>query len=397
MEWSKYTVEDKPFALTSLVAFLLLLGGLYSDSYIVFFIGVLYFVAFFVNNYYLKHVGEELKLVNKKVRSRHFIGEAGEWEIVLTNMGLPIMKGELQIVFDDCVSPINEKQSNHLSNYTIKMPFSINKGQSKIITIPYQAVKRGVSKITNIELKIPHFFGFGDTVLEYKQLFKNEALVYPSVMPVHNLKHFLSEKSGESIVNHSLFEDMLAPSGTRDYLYSDSFNRIHWKASARKQTLQTKVFETAAERGWHLSINIAERYAINNQLEFMMSSAAELAYYSYKNNIPFSISINMRVFGNTPFCYIPVGTGKEHLQRILETLSLVNHHSILYPYDKMVSFYERHLFVQPYFIQSGLVNETATDMIKSLNRKGVNLLRLDLDEKQAAIKRYHIDDKRGVS
>jgi len=99
MEWRRYTVDDKPFTLTSLVSFFLLIGGLYRESYLLFFIGVLYFVALFVNNYYLKHVGEELKVANKKVRNRHFIGEIGEWEIVLTNEGLPIMKGELHIVF----------------------------------------------------------------------------------------------------------------------------------------------------------------------------------------------------------------------------------------------------------------------------------------------------------
>ncbi|MFE8703549.1 DUF58 domain-containing protein [Cytobacillus sp. FJAT-54145] len=397
MEWKKHIVEDRGFTVTSLIAFLLLLVGFFTTVWFVFLIAVLYFVLFYANNLYLKNVGEGLKLNNKKIINRYFIGERGEWQLIFENSGLPIMRGEVRIVFDDCLAPIKGDVDNVLANYELTMPFSINRGNKREIQIPYEAKKRGVSKIRKIEITLPHFFGFGETILEYKHFVKQEVLVYPKTIPIKNIQHFLSKQNGESVVNHSLFEDLLAPSGTRDYLFSDSFNRIHWKASARKQTLQTKVYNRLAERGYHLSLNISDGYSITSQLEPLLSSAAELAYFSIKNDIPFSLSINMRVAGSTPFYYIPQGTGNKHLQKVLETLAVIGQHSYIYPYDKMLSFYNRHLSVQPYFIHGGVKSGSFTDQIIPIRKKGTSLLQIELFDQYANLQPLHIKASEGVS
>jgi uncharacterized protein (DUF58 family) len=385
MEWKKYTVENISFSIVGVIALLMLLISFYLQSWLLFFSATLIFVIRVVNYYYLEKLGVKLVFDNKKVRRKFFVGEKGEWELFFDNRGVPIMNGDIRITFDEVVQPIDTSVEARLYKYEIMAPFSLGYGQKIKIKIPYQTNRRGLAKIRKIELHIPHFFGFSETVLEYKYMVKQEVLVYPRTIPVKNKEVYLSMKLGESPIKDSVYEDLLAPAGTREYLNTDSFNRIHWKASARKQALQTKVYDRIAEQGWHLSLNIGEAHSISSYLESLVSSAAELAYFSVKNHIPFSISINIRTAGHTPFYYIPVGLGSDHLQRVLEMLAHIDYHSSIYPYHKMLFFYERHLVNQPYFIQGGNASKDSKEFFARITKKGQQVVLLQIEKDEASL------------
>lgn len=384
MEWKKYSVEDNFIGLTGVLACFLFFWSFYFQSFLIFFIAVFLLLFSFCNSYYLKHVGKRLCLENKKMRYKFFPEETGEWSLAFENKGLPIMKGNLRIYFDDQVAPIEGIGEKRLNKYEVNIPMSLNFNQSMVITIPFKTVKRGVAKIRSIELHIPHFFGLGETVLEYKNLFMQEALVYPLPVPVRNKSMFMSGRPGESFIHYSLYEDYLSPAGTREYVYSDSFNRIHWKASAKTQTLQTKIYDRVAETGWNLSLNIASGHAISTQAELLISSAAELAYYSAKHHIPFSLCINIRVAGSIPFYYIPPGTGNDQLQKVLEALALVDPYSSVYPYERMLSFYGRHLSNQPFFIHGGDWTSGAEKLLQLYKNNGITLLQLNIEDESGS-------------
>lgn len=380
MEWKKYSVEDNYFGLTVILAVFLFFLSFYIQSFLVLFLAVFLLLFIFANSFYLKHVGKKLYLENVKERNKFFPQENGEWILVFENKGLPIMKSRLRVYFDDQVAPLDGFGDKRLTKFEVNLPISLNYNQKTIVKIPFQTIKRGVAKIRTVELHVPHFFGLGETVLEYKYLFLQEALVYPLPIPVNNKDLFLTARPGESSVSHSLYEDHLSPAGTREYVSSDSFNRIHWKASARMQSLQTKIYDRVAETGWHLSLNIANGHAISSQIEGLISGAAELAYYSAKQQIPFSLCINIRVAGSIPFYYIPAGIGKEQLQKVLEALAYINPYSSAYPYDRMLSFYSRHLTNQPYFIHGGNRSTQSDELLRIFNHKGISLLELALEE-----------------
>lgn len=385
MEWKKYIVSDKYLESTGMLAAFLLLISFYFHSRLLSFLAIVLLVLIYVNSLYLKHVGKRLYFINEKEKTKFFPNDNGVWVFQFENNGLPIMNGKLTVAFDDIVAPMDGMGDHNFSKYEVTIPFSINHKQKNRIVLPFTALKRGAAKVWSLQIHIPHFFGLGETVLEYRHFLMQEVVVYPLPRPVKNLNSLMSEKSGNSVVAHSLIEDPFSPAGTRDYVYSDSFNRINWKASARMQVLQTKVFERVAETGWTLSLNIANGHSVFTHLEELLSSAAEVAYFSMKHNIPLTLCINVGKAGAIPFYYLPTGTGKEQLQKVLEMLAMVKAYSYTIPYEKMLSYYNRHLIAQPYFIHGGNRTSRETNSFQQLQQNGIKLFELQVTENETSL------------
>ena len=68
-------------------------------------------------------------------------------------------------------------------------------------------------------------------------------IVYPKIFPIAHLGIPSLHPLGETIAERRIFEDPIRVIGVRDYNPRDSRRHIHWKATARRQELQVKVFE----------------------------------------------------------------------------------------------------------------------------------------------------------
>jgi uncharacterized protein (DUF58 family) len=388
MDWKKYTVENRSLPVMAALALLLVILSLYLSSAVLSLISTLFFSVLLANNYYLKKLGEGVHFQNKAARKRMFIDEQSEWELDFVNNGLPILNARLHICFDDIAVPLRGAEKPRFSKYELSIPFTLPRKGEYSIRIPFSAGRRGLAKIRSMELRIPHFFGFGETVLEYSRLISQEALIYPKRLPVENKEDFISAKPGNEAARHSLFQDVMSPAGTRNYVPTDSFNQIHWKATARSQSIQTKVYETVSEKGLLLSLNLSEGYSITPRLEELLSCSAELAYTAAKEGIPFAVCMNIRTAGPVPFQYIPSGTGKGHLQKVLESFALAGYHSVLYPFDKMAAHYTRRFSLQPYIIHGGSKPQAGGKYFKELEQKGFTVLEMQLDEQKACIRPF---------
>jgi uncharacterized protein (DUF58 family) len=397
MQWKKYSVENNYLPITGAFAFFICIASFFFQSWLAFFVGVFIVMLLSFNHLYKLKVGEGLLFDNKKVREKYFPGEEGEWVLDFHNKGVPIMKAKLSVSFHDSVTPHAQLANKKSSIYEVTVPFSISYKQKMSMTIPFTAEKRGTSRISKMELMISHFFGLGETILEKNFHSMQEALVYPKTLNVHNKQSLLTSKQGESPVSLSLFEDTLSPAGTREYHYSDSFNRIHWKASARRQSLQTKLYDKVTENGWNIAINIGDDTFITDHLEEILSGAADLAYFYVKQNIPFSVCINIRQVGITPFYYIMPGTGREHLQKVLEAIALIDVHTSVYPFEKMLAYYDSHLEAQPFFLLAGQYVPEKRDLLSKIAEKGTSIYELIVNDQSASIVKKSLSPKRGMT
>jgi uncharacterized protein (DUF58 family) len=125
-----------------------------------------------------------------------------------------------------------------------------------------------------------------------------------------------------------LFADPARISGVRDYASGDSLRSVHWKASAREQTLQVKKFQPAIALNVALVLDLKrEAYPLRSAIgssEWAISVAASLASYVTDERQPVGLLCNgfdplSEAFGMR----LPPHTGRGHLMQILEYLARV--------------------------------------------------------------------------
>ncbi|WP_462409079.1 DUF58 domain-containing protein [Neobacillus sp. Marseille-QA0830] len=396
MKWNKYVIEEGKISGIIAVALLLILISLYMQSKLVLFLAVFFLSAVIINRVYLKKAGHLFEFDNSNEKYRLFIDEKGKWRFIFRNQGVPILKGELRISFDCFVAPEGVSTSPSLRNHEISVPFSAFTGQTKELVVPFTAKARGIAKIRKLELNIPSLFGFGETRLEFESFINQQAVVYPNPIPVKGLKEQISVRQGENPASQSIYEHRLGHVGTRNYVPTDSFNQIHWKATAKRQTLQTKIYEKITENGAMIALNISNGHSITGNLEAYLSSIAEFAYFAFHRNIAYTLCINVRTSGRVPFIYLPKAEGKEHLQRVLEILASISTYSTSIPYQAMLAFHQRHMASQPVLIHAGIRTEETNPLLFREFQKGVQLFELLIENGQGRIEPLRIGQGRQV-
>ncbi|AIF45181.1 DUF58 domain-containing protein [Virgibacillus sp. SK37] len=328
MKWKIENTGESANSVEILVTLMIaiMIGGMIWNNPLTFILAGFIGIYILLMWQYSKRIGQDLKLTNPKQTVRLFEGEEAELEIKLTNYFLlPYFNG--QLTFSS-----NEKIKNN--NYLVRKQMGKNKykysfylGGKKVgkFLFPFQARQRGTARLENIQVRFPHLFDFRLIYLKYCERYQTEIIVYPRLETVSGIKEISSDIFGEQHSRFSPFEDTVLTKGTRDYISSDPFNKIHWKATARKQALQTKELEPVKNLSWSIVINIAKISPLGNlynneQLERFISQAAYISRYLIQQGFPVEIYINSATFNHRPY-HLPLGEGREHLKSILEFLA----------------------------------------------------------------------------
>jgi uncharacterized protein (DUF58 family) len=74
-------------------------------------------------------------------------------------------------------------------------------------------------------------------------------MVYPKVIPLSGYDLSSRRPIGEIRMAHRLFEDPTRLAGVREYQRGDSFNRIHWKATASTGKLHSRIYDPSTVAG----------------------------------------------------------------------------------------------------------------------------------------------------
>jgi len=81
-----------------------------------------------------------------------------------------------------------------------------------------------------------------------------EVLIYPYTADISEFHLPFGELSGGSAFRRRTHHVTDNVTGVRDYVHGDSFNRIHWKSTARTGRLISKEFELGPHYG-HLDLS----------------------------------------------------------------------------------------------------------------------------------------------
>jgi uncharacterized protein (DUF58 family) len=153
-------------------------------------------------------------------------------------------------------------------------------------------------------------------------------IVYPQVLPLEELGFPLKEPFGETRAEWRIFEDPSRAVGIRDYQPQDSFRHVHWKATARRQDLQVKVYEPTTSHNLVVFLNVATypKYwqGVNPLLlEQAISVAASIASHCVEQRYVVGLVANGSIpHSDQPIKVLP-SRRPDQMARLLEALAAV--------------------------------------------------------------------------
>jgi uncharacterized protein (DUF58 family) len=134
---------------------------------------------------------------------------------------------------------------------------------------------------------------------------------------------------GEARTGLRIFEDPSRILGVRDYRPGDPLKRIDWKATARRQALQSRVYEPSSALHLLVALNVNTlEYVWEGydpvRLERAITVAASIARWADEQRYAVGLIANSSYPGADRPLSIPPGRDPEQLTRILEALAMVS-------------------------------------------------------------------------
>ncbi|MGM0844390.1 MAG: DUF58 domain-containing protein [Bacillota bacterium] len=395
MEWSRETTDSQSISVCTFISLILALLGLFFQNLLLLLIFLVSFLLFFSAQLYINKAGEKLAFINERSREKFNRGDKGIWSFTFKNSGLPILNGFVILRFNDVVHPAGIDYDEFPGGIIeVKIPFSIGRNESLCIDLPFEAHRRGLAKIDKLIVEIPNLFGSGEVYMLHKNPIKSELLVFPQKKTVAGFTSSHTKTQGAFTVHDSLFKDPFQPVGTRGYSPGDSFADINWKATARMQTLQTKVNSPATSRNWLITLNISSQYSITGELEELIERTAYVIDIAARNDIPFALAINVRSLNSTPFYYLPIGEGKKQRQSALEMLSVLSVESVTFPFSIMYQYLIMHHRIPPVLISAGNQDAESERLLSVLTRREVSVFLLTNINERGVLKAWKQQKKK---
>lgn len=291
---------------------------------------------------YYRQVGKKFEFVNDKKRVRLMTNTTSDFIFTFQNKGLPIWNAVLTITFQTNIKPDGIPNTTIGDFHEVRVPFSIGYKKSVSLKVPIKGVSRGLARIKQLDVQIPHPLTDGSILLEFKPYILLDAIVFPNIYDIKESFVPSKMKQGELALNSSLFDDSFFPVGTREYAPGDQFHHIHWKASAKTGHLQTKVFTRVANVSVLFIVNVGEKYSVVSNFEEKLEWLASYIDACYKEDIPYSFAINIQTSGKVPFAYLPLGSGDSHRIQAMEILSILSIANSIIPFDKLLAYLDLH-------------------------------------------------------
>ncbi len=348
------------YGLAAIALFFIFLSffGIFGTYSSLMWLGILLIVIHLANHLYEKHVDNRLELINPRQIIRLYPEEESEFVFRLKQHGwLPILGGRLILTYDQIIEMDDMKKTT--TGTIFEKRLNVLGREAIELRIPFRAVKRGVGRIRSVRLEVPYLFGYGKISLYLQGMYRTEFIVYPEITEFSLSNRLKPKKHGDYQSNFSIFENPTASYGTRSYLPGDPMNQIHWKATAKRQDMQTKVVERVSQLSWLILVNVREMNvpSFTGQIETILSHTAFLCRYATEKNIPYQVLINVPKRGSIPFYSLSSGSGKDHYAKTLETLARINSKGLTTDFNRSLQYAKSVASEHPYVFHLGVFQD----------------------------------------
>jgi uncharacterized protein (DUF58 family) len=189
-----------------------------------------------------------------------------------------------------------------------------------------RCTRRGFYPFGPVRLRSGDIFGLFHQQQTHAHL--DWLIVYPQILPLEPLGFPPKEPLGETKAAWRIFEDPSRAVAVRDHQPEDSFRHIHWKATARRQQLQVKVYEPTTTHNLVIFLNVTT-FAKHWQgvdpllLECAINVAASIASYGVEERYVLGLIANGSIpHSDQPIKVLP-SRRPDQLARVLEALAAV--------------------------------------------------------------------------
>ena len=229
------------------------------------------------------------------------------------------------------------KDMTDLPGHTGGVAINIRPFGETEIALDLKARKRGLYQIGPIEISNSDPFNL--FIRSKKFGAKQSVIVYPRTVDLSALATPSAELYGDSLSRKKTYRVTPHANSVRDYVYGDSFNRIHWNSTARMGKLMSKEFDIGrSSEVWivgdfNKDVQAGElEHSID---EYVSSIAASYA----KRYISVDLPVGIVAYGDNKYV-ISADYGKVQLDRIMQYLAIVKSNGSI-PLENVISDFER--------------------------------------------------------
>lgn len=263
-------------------------------------------------------------------RTRVFPGEAIEMTVDIQNQKmLPLtwLKFRDSLPVPPDVDNSQYSMSGELAgNFYLHSVYSMQSHEQVSRKAVLRFPRRGYYKIGPVTYESGDIFTLFTRVREHQYI--DTLVIYPQIWPLTELGLPPKEPFGEDKVRQSLFTDPTRTRGIRDYNPHDRFRDVHWKATARRGHLQTKIYDPSTGMTMAVFLNVATfaRHWLGfdpDLLERAVSVAASICNFGVQQGWGVGVYANGAIPNSDQPIRVPPGRSIGQLGNILEALAAV--------------------------------------------------------------------------
>jgi len=313
-------------------------------------------------------VGLTVRLANRKLLPLAWLELADEFP-----KKLPLLKGQLELSSQPTVGHLAHLASLHWYE-RVSWRYELT------------AAARGYYAFGPLTMRSGDAFGLFQQEERREQI--DHLIVYPRLVSLERLGIPSKHPLGETKSPQRIFEDPSRTIGVRDYRREDSLRRIHWKATARRQQLQVRVYEPTATQQLAIFLNVATYLEAwqgiePELLESAITVAASLASEVLEGRYAVGLYANCSLPESDQTIKVPPGRSPGQLTAILESLAKASGFAVM-PLENLLDNEAARLpWGATLVIVTALVSEGLLSALLRLRQAGHRLTVVAIGERAA--------------
>jgi uncharacterized protein (DUF58 family) len=262
---------------------------------------------------------------------RVFFGEQINLEITLTNgkfLPLPWVHLEVEIPTEVKLLKGKTYSSAKPGREALSGFFSLGWYHRIKRRYPVLCGRRGIFFFGPSRINTGDPFGFFRNASDFNE--EATLLVFPRILTLTELGIPSRQPFGDIRLRRHLFEDPIQVMAIRDYVPGDPMKRIHWKATARLQKLQSRVFDHTTSMDMALFLDsrtVSYQYywftLISDLLETAILTATAIADHSLRNGYKVGVYANEYYWNTNHLLKLAPSDHQNQMKGILEAMAQI--------------------------------------------------------------------------